>query len=60
MLGPTVSADATAQSADQLKVVLDVSILGDVVRNIGGDAIDLTVIVGAGGMPTHLNRTRSG
>ncbi|MCA0455320.1 MAG: zinc ABC transporter substrate-binding protein [Chloroflexi bacterium] len=35
-----------AQS-DRLKVVVTYSILGDVVQNIAGDAVDLTVLVGA-------------
>ncbi len=42
---------ASAQNPP-LKVVATYSILGDVVQNIGGDSIDLTVLVGAGG-DTH-------
>ena len=42
---------ASAQNPP-LKVVATYSILGDVVQNIGGDGIDLTVLVGAGG-DTH-------
>lgn len=38
--------------AERLNVVVTYSILGDVVQNIAGDAIDLTVLVGADG-DTH-------
>ena len=38
--------------AEPLRVVATFSILGDVVQNIGGDHIDLTVLVGADG-DTH-------
>ncbi len=43
------SGPASAQDSDPLKVVVTFSILGDVVQNVAGDAIDLTVIVGADG-----------
>jgi zinc/manganese transport system substrate-binding protein len=36
----------TAAYADKLKVVASFSILGDMVREVGGDQIDLTVLVG--------------
>ena len=48
LVGP-LSGRTAAQEPERLKVVATFSILGDVVRNVGGDAIDLTVIVGAGG-----------
>lgn len=37
------------QAADRLSVVASFSILGDFVRNVGGDRIDLTTLVGADG-----------
>ena len=40
-LAPSVLA------ADRLKVVASFSILGDMVKQIGGDAVDITVLVGA-------------
>jgi zinc/manganese transport system substrate-binding protein len=35
-----------AQDEERLRVVATFSILGDVVRNVAGDAVDLTVIIG--------------
>lgn len=43
--------DATAGSSQPLKVVATTTIVGDVVHNIGGDAIDLTVMLPAGADP---------
>ena len=37
------------QAAERLSVVASFSILGDFVRNVGGDRIDLTTLVGADG-----------
>jgi zinc/manganese transport system substrate-binding protein len=48
-----VSGGSLASAQDQpLKVVATYSMLGDVVQNVGGSSIDLTVLVGAGG-DTH-------
>ena len=47
-----VAGGSLARAQNQpLKVVATYSILGDVVQNIGGSSIDLTVLVGAGGDP---------
>jgi zinc/manganese transport system substrate-binding protein len=40
---------ASAQDSGRLKVVATFSILGDVVQNVAGDNVDLTVIVGPDG-----------
>jgi zinc/manganese transport system substrate-binding protein len=40
---------ASAQSADKLKVVATFSILGDLVRNVGGDRVEVTTLVGPNG-----------
>ncbi|MGF9757230.1 metal ABC transporter substrate-binding protein [Microvirga sp. 0TCS3.31] len=40
---------AAAQSADKLKVVATFSILGDLVRNVGGDRLEVTTLVGPNG-----------
>lgn len=42
-------APARGQSAERLQVVATFSILGDIVRNLTGDAADVTVIVGRDG-----------
>jgi ABC-type Zn uptake system ZnuABC Zn-binding protein ZnuA len=42
---------AGAASGGKLRVVATTSILGDVVRNVGGDAIDLTVLIAPGQDP---------
>ena len=48
-IGLGTRARVTAQDHESLTVVATFSILGDVVRNVAGDAVDLTVIVGADG-----------
>ena len=40
---------AAAQTADKLKVVATFSILGDLVRNVGGDRVEVTTLVGPNG-----------
>jgi zinc/manganese transport system substrate-binding protein len=40
---------AMAQSADKLKVVATFSILGDLVRHVGGERIEVTTLVGPNG-----------
>ncbi|NIX77998.1 metal ABC transporter substrate-binding protein [Microvirga terricola] len=40
---------ALAQSTDKLKVVATFSILGDLVRNVGGERIEVTTLVGPNG-----------
>ncbi|MGO4707407.1 metal ABC transporter substrate-binding protein [Microvirga sp. 2MCAF38] len=41
--------NATAQSTDKLKVVVTFSILGDLVRNVGGERTEVTNLVGPNG-----------
>lgn len=45
------SSQSTPVAGNRLKVVATTTIVGDVVRNIGGDAIDLTVMLPAGADP---------
>jgi zinc/manganese transport system substrate-binding protein len=40
---------AAAQTTEKLKVVATFSILGDVVRNVGGDRVEVTTLVGPNG-----------
>lgn len=40
---------AMAQSPEKLKVVATFSILGDLVRNVGGDRVEITTLVGPNG-----------
>ncbi|MDA2953879.1 MAG: metal ABC transporter substrate-binding protein, partial [Actinomycetota bacterium] len=47
--GSDSSASATAPAADATRAVVTFSILDDVVRNVGGDCVDTTVLVGADG-----------
>jgi zinc/manganese transport system substrate-binding protein len=50
-LGGLLAGPVSAQDSGKLKVVATFSILGDVVQNVGGDAVDLTTIVGPDGDP---------
>lgn len=63
-VAPTTPAEPTTAPAtdapERLAVVATYSILGDLVNNVAGDAIDLTVLVGPGGdahtyQPTPLD-----
>ncbi len=47
LAGSLVSA--AAQTAERLKVVATFSILGDLVRNVGGERVDVTTLVGPNG-----------
>ncbi len=42
---------ATLAGGEKLRVVATTAILGDVVRNVGGEALDLTVLIGPGQDP---------
>jgi len=55
-LGPAVPA---AAAQDRLKVVATFSVVGDLVQRVGGDAIDLTVLVGANGDTERYEPTPS-
>lgn len=44
-----VIASAPPARAEPLKVVASFSILGDLVRNVGGDSVNVTTLVGPGG-----------
>lgn len=46
---PAARFNATAQDAEPLRVVATFSIVGDVVANVAGDAVELSVIVGPDG-----------
>lgn len=46
---PAAQFDAAAQEGEPLRVVATFSIVGDVVQNVAGDAVELSVIVGADG-----------
>ena len=48
-IGAVPARHASAQDSGRLKVVATFSILGDVVQNVAGDNVDLTVIVGPDG-----------
>ena len=41
-----IAAVVPARAADRLNVVASFSILGDFVRNVGGDRVDVTTLVG--------------
>ncbi|MBF9234730.1 metal ABC transporter solute-binding protein, Zn/Mn family [Microvirga alba] len=45
----TTPLTAIAQSADKLKVIATFSILGDLVRSVGGDRVEVTTLVGPNG-----------
>jgi zinc/manganese transport system substrate-binding protein len=49
--GSLLAGPVSAQDSGKLKVVATFSILGDVVQNVGGEAVDLTTIVGPDGDP---------
>ena len=40
---------ASAQAADKIKAVASFSILGDMVRQVGGDRVEVTTLVGPDG-----------
>ncbi|MDH2386122.1 zinc ABC transporter substrate-binding protein [Bradyrhizobium sp. CER78] len=44
-----VLASGTARAADRINVVASFSILADMVRNVGGDSVDVTALVGPDG-----------
>lgn len=46
---PLPAAQAEAQAQDKIKVVASFSILGDFVRNVGGDRVDVHTLVGPNG-----------
>lgn len=48
---PPAAASQTMTAGERLQVVATTTIVGDVVRNVGGDAIDLTVMLPAGTDP---------
>jgi zinc/manganese transport system substrate-binding protein len=45
-LAATLLFTATAPAQEKLKVVASFSILGDFVKNVGGDRVDVTMLVG--------------
>lgn len=49
--GPLAESDRSAAAQGRLAVVATNSILGDLVRNVAGDAADVTVLVPTGGDP---------
>jgi ABC-type Zn uptake system ZnuABC Zn-binding protein ZnuA len=49
--GPAAIRPAALAGGEKLRVVATTAILGDVVHNVGGDAIDLTVLIGPGQDP---------
>ena len=44
-----MTVPAAAQEKPKLKVVATISILGDLVKNVGGDRVDVTTLVGPNG-----------
>src|SRR4051794_15802460 len=44
-----VSASSRAEAADKLKVVASFSILGDMLREVGGERVEVTTLVGPNG-----------
>ena len=44
-----ISLELTPAHADKIKTIVTISIIGDVVKNVAGDAVDLTVLVGPNG-----------
>src|SRR5262249_20588478 len=45
---------ASARAQDRLKVIASFSILGDLVRNVGGDRVEVATLVGANGNATSM------
>ena len=49
LLAALAAIPVTAQAQDRLKVVTSFSILADFARNVGGDLVDVAMLVGPGG-----------
>jgi zinc/manganese transport system substrate-binding protein len=60
LAAPLVAAPAAAQDRQsRIKAVATISILGDLVRNVGGDRVEVTTLVGANG-DAHVYSPRPG
>ena len=49
---------APAHAQEKLKVVASFSILADFTKNVGGDRVEVTSLVGPGGTPEENESTR--